>query len=80
MTKRTNTTKETHITLEPVHVPLKKDDLLFRKSFIDRLGGKKNARILLLDIIDRYFRSKFFDPGLLEDLEIKLRNPGRYLD
>jgi hypothetical protein len=59
--------------IELVHIPLKEDDLLFYKSFIKDLGGVKNARILLLDIIDRFFRSLYFDPDLLDELGITKR-------
>jgi hypothetical protein len=66
MTKKTNS-------IELVHIPLKEDDLFFYKSFVKDLGGVKNARILLLDIIDRFFRSQYFDPDLLDELGITLR-------
>ena len=75
MTKKKNAKEITEKPIELANIALKEEDLLWPKSFIDRMGGENNARILLLDIIDRYFKSKFFDPGLLEDLDIKLEIP-----
>ena len=75
MTKKKNVKENSEKPIELVNIPLKEEDLLWPKSFIDRMGGENNARILLLDIIDRYFKSKFFDPGLLEDLDIKSEIP-----
>lgn len=45
--------------IELVALELREDDLLFHKSFIDRLGGPEKAREYLLDIIDRYFTSEY---------------------
>lgn len=45
-------------------IELKKEDLLFTKHFIKSLGGKRNARAHLLDIIDRYFNPEYLDPEL----------------
>ena len=47
------------IQLEPII--LKGSDLLFYKSFIDKLGGQKRARLALLDIIGRYFHPEYID-------------------
>ena len=74
MTKKKNAKEITERPIELANIPLKEEDLLWPKSFINNMGGKKNARILLLDIIDRYFNSKFFDLGLLEELDIKFLN------
>ncbi len=56
--------------IELVHIPLKEKDLVFYKSFVKSVGGVRNAKVLLLDIINRYFGWEYFDPDLLEDLGI----------
>jgi len=47
-------------------IELQPNDLLVYKNFINELGGAANARIALLDIINRYFNSEYVDWELLE--------------
>ena len=53
--------------IELVHIPLQVEDLLFRKEWIDELGGVARAKEHLLDIINRYFHDEYLDPELAED-------------
>ena len=51
--------------IELEKIELKDEDLLFQKSFIEKLGGQETAREALLDIIDRYFTSNYIDVDFL---------------
>ena len=53
------------MTIQLESIDLKKEDLLFPKSFIKRLGGKDKARLALLDIIDMYFKTDYINEAEL---------------
>jgi hypothetical protein len=51
--------KKHTINIELENIDLKEENLLFPKRFIKSLGGKEEAKYVLLDIIDRYFNSEY---------------------
>lgn len=47
--------------IKVIAIPLQEDDLLYPASWIAKIGGPENARVLLLDILDRYFNDEYID-------------------
>lgn len=54
--------------MKPIQLEKISLSMFFSKEFVEKYGGKKNIKALLLDIIDRYFDTEYFDPDLVEEL------------
>jgi len=54
--------------MKPIKLEKIRLDILAYKSLCEKYGGKGNVKIILENIIDRYFHESYFDPDLVEEL------------